>query len=43
MDVAVCVCDGDVELFFGGEEGGCYDFDCVPGFAEGAELVGFFL
>ena len=41
--VAVCVCDGYVELFVRGEEGCCCDFDCVGGFAEGAELVGFFL
>ena len=43
VDVAVCVRDGDVELFVGGEEGGGYDFDCVGRFAEEAELVGVLL
>lgn len=43
MDVAVCVGDGDVQLFVRGEEGGCDDFDCVGGFAEDAQLVGILL
>ena len=43
VDVAVCVCDGYVELSFRGEEGYCDHFDGVGGFAEEAELVGFFL
>ncbi len=43
VDVGVDGGDGEVELFVGGEEGGGEDFDGVRGFAEEAELVGFFL
>ena len=43
VDVAVGVCEGEVELFFRGEEGGGDYFDGVGGFAEEAELVGLFL
>ncbi len=43
VDVAVCVRDGDVELFVRREEGGGYDFDCVRRFAEKADLVGLLL
>ena len=43
VDVAVCVCGGDVELFVRREEGGRHDFDGVGGLAEDAQLVGFLL
>lgn len=43
VDVAVGVRDGYVELFVRREEGGCYHFDCMGGFAEEPELVGVVL
>ena len=43
MDVAVCVCYDNVELFAVREEIGGYDFQVVRRFAEEAEGVGFFL
>ena len=43
VNVAVCVSDGNVELFVRREEGGCYHFDGMRRFAEEAELIGFLL
>lgn len=43
VDVAVCVCDHDIELFFVGEEFGGHDFHLRARLAEEDHLVGLFL
>lgn len=43
MQVAICVCDYDIELFAVGEEICGHYFDAVGRFAEEAELVGVLL